>query len=313
MTGKKSDEPELIVFSGKGVVERKRILLPDTVTKETRLGRIAKQRAKRVRNRVKKKTNRKRIDSFTMQMPFLDANNKMRSSLSPSQRKQAEMFVELYVQDYAESKKLSLPLSRPEREYAVKLANNGMTKSKNPIEPEKKVFVTTVKERKGTKIVDVPVGYMFYWVTPGGKYKSDRIFVRDSHRGRGLAPRIAFRSLGRAFLERLSEAKTNRKLSGLSTAEYVDAHPSKYATEKAVVKPLESLGLIQKYELKGQNLCIYLNRAELLSEVALIRSHDRWRETPFWDILRKPKLVRVLAERRRRNIERWQRKPTRRK
>jgi len=297
---------EEIDFTGKGITETERgLLVPEPPRKEKKKTRGG--RARGAVKRVKKaRALFKTIQSFTITEPFLNENGKWLAGVSPEERKKAEQFLQLYLEDHREDAKRGRPLTRPETEYARGLASRGIEKEKSgPNRGRvKKVFVATTRERAGGKTVAVPIGYMFYWVTPGGRYESDRIFIRDKYRGRGYAPRIAYRSFARAYLEHRS-AQGSVPRTEITSAIYRDAHPLDYPTMKSVVEPMAERGLIDRHDLEGKDIHIYINRSELMREIAQVRAYDRLKGTSLWRVLRRPRLRKALIEHRKREIAKW--------
>ncbi|MFH1234604.1 MAG: GNAT family N-acetyltransferase [Candidatus Diapherotrites archaeon] len=256
----------------KGVVEP-HILKPEAAAqpKSERRKSLGKQAKKII-------ARRKSIDSFLLE--------------NLSNHAQVAQFYELFIEDIRERNVGGRPLTREERKLA-KLVANGLVgkvdepgkleiirqledarfmasgllgKLKDTLVPgtDRGVFVATVKQRRGLKVVDVPIGYMAYWMAPSGvKINYDRIFVRQSHRGRGYGSRIAMRSLGRAFLRHPE----------IITATYHQAIPPEDTIY--VMKELLGRKFIRRYERENRDYVLYLDLKELQKEADLITSYEK--------------------------------------
>ncbi|MCX6802279.1 MAG: hypothetical protein NT067_04165 [Candidatus Diapherotrites archaeon] len=252
--------------------------------KEGRFRKNAKEIAKKMGRRS---ALNKRIDSFVLTEE--EANPKL-----------LDMLVELRGQDYIEKIKHS---QRPflTSEERSTLANQAiaMMDGTAPEELHKRgmkqrFFVATIKEthREGARIVtkDVPIAYMIYWFTPGGKLRSDRIFVSKRYREKRYGARIVWRCIGRAFMENPT----------LETMEIMDARRP-YKTE-GIVRELFERDFAKRYEIEEKNLVLYLNRDELAKEAMLIRTYDRWRTSRRIERIRR---IGELRRLRRQDTKRW--------
>lgn len=217
------------------------------------------------KGRKKRKARRHLIDSFILK----DLSNPERLRL----------FYDVYAEDFREQVKKRQPLTPKDWSRVERLA-------RAIIESEgKQVFVATIRKRKGRRNIDVPIGYIIFWISPSGlKYYCDRIFIRDKYREMGYGSRITLRSLGRAFLEH----------PGIEFAVYKDA--ILYPTEN-LLNVLKQKGFIKRFEQTAGDYLTYLDRDVLVKEAEIIRAYERWKSSSLWKkFSRKRKLLKLRKE-----------------